>query len=64
MNSDDGLSQASVGQQNMRRTGSIMAKKKFMLGSYIIVFVGILLAISGATLTVLAFHNHFGHITM
>ncbi len=41
-----------------------VAKRKFMVGSYIILFVGIFLAVSGAVLTVLAFHNHFGHISM
>ena len=58
-NSDD-----SVSDYGLRRTSSVQAKRKFMMGSYIILFIGILLAVSGAVLTVLAFHNHFGHISM
>ena len=58
-NTDD-----SISNFELRRTSSVQAKKKFMLGSYVILFVGILLAVSGAVLTVLAFHNHFGHISM
>ena len=58
-NSDD-----TVSDYGLRRTSSVQAKRKFMMGSYIILFIGILLAVSGAVLTVLAFHNHFGHISM
>ena len=58
-NTDD-----SISNYELRRTSSVQAKKQFMVGSYIILFVGILLAVSGAVLTVLAFHNHFGHISM
>ena len=58
-NSDD-----SVSDYGLTRTSSVQAKRKFMMGSYIILFIGILLAVSGAVLTVLAFHNHFGHISM
>ena len=58
-NSDD-----SISDYGLRRTSSVQAKRKFMMGSYIILFIGILLAVSGAVLTVLAFHNHFGHISM
>lgn len=57
-------SEDSISNFGLRRTSSVQAKKKFMLGSYVILFVGILLAASGAVLTVLAFHNHFGHISM
>ena len=54
----------SIANYGLRRTSSVQAKRKFMLGSYVILFIGILLAVSGAVLTVLAFHNHFGHISM
>ena len=57
-------SDESVSDYGLRRTSSVQAKRKFMMGSYIILFIGILLAVSGAVLTVLAFHNHFGHISM
>ena len=57
-------SEDSVSDYGLRRTSSVQAKRKFRMGSYIILFIGILLAVSGAVLTVLAFHNHFGHISM